>query len=291
MSVIYVKIGHRFILGGIMPNEPIKEDPVERFRKLLRSLNPLGGLPKRSTSKPSSQEDIKMDSLPKKDSPASKLPVRKITASNPKPQPAPAAEKESKPSAFFGPRLWNFTSILLLGGNLILIIVVIVLLIVLSGTGLTLAKGTELLTGLLNLPGGLYANFEKMDRASIQTNVVVNTEIPVQFDLQLNQQTNVVLSEDVTITNALVTVNTGGLNISRANTTIVLPAGTTLPVFLNLTVPVDTQIPITLDVPVNIPLSETELNEPFVGLQQVIKPLYCGLNPAATNLDGVPICP
>jgi hypothetical protein len=273
-----------------MPNEPIKEDPVERFRRLLRSLNPLRRLPKRSASQPQ-QEEKNMDALPKKDSPVSKLPIKKTTASPPTPKPAPPAEKESNPSAFFGPRLWNFTSILLLGGNLILILVVIALLILLNGTGMTIAKGTQLLDGLLNLPGGLYANFEKMDRASIQTNVVVNTEIPVQFDLQLNQQTDVILSQDVTINNALVTVNTGGLNISRANTTIVLPAGTTLPVFLNLVVPVDTKIPITLDVPVNIPLSETELNEPFVGLQDVIHPLYCGLNPAATNLDGVPICP
>lgn len=277
-----------------MPNEPIKEDPVERFRRLLRNLNPLRRLPKRGASQPAflpQQEEKNMDALPKKDSPVSKLPLKKTTASTPTPKPAPPAEKESKPSAFFGPRLWNFTSILLLGGNLILIIVVIALLILLSGTGMTIAKGTQLLTGLLDLPGGLYANFEKMDRASIKTNVVVNTEIPVQFDLQLNQQTDVVLSQDVTITNALVTVNTGGLNISRANTTIVLPAGTTLPVFLNLVVPVDTQIPVTLDVPVNIPLSQTELNEPFVGLQDVIQPLYCGLNPAATNLDGVSICP
>jgi hypothetical protein len=54
---------------------------------------------------------------------------------------------------------------------------------------------------------------------------------------------------------------------------------------------VDTQIPITLNVPVNIPLSQTELNEPFVGLQEVIKPLYCALNRNAVNMDGQPICP
>jgi hypothetical protein len=54
---------------------------------------------------------------------------------------------------------------------------------------------------------------------------------------------------------------------------------------------VDTQVPVVLDVPVNIPLSETELNEPFVGLQEVIKPLYCFLQPSAVNMDGQPICP
>ena len=129
-----------------------------------------------------------------------------------------------------------------------------------------------------------------MERASIQTNVEVSTFIPVKFDLQLNQQTNVILSQDVTITNAKVTVNTGGLNISQANTTIVLPAGTVLPVNLALTVPVDQQVPVTLNVPVNIPLKETQLNDPFVGLQNVIKPLYCLLEPQAVNMDEQPIC-
>jgi hypothetical protein len=146
-------------------------------------------------------------------------------------------------------------------------------------------------TALMGLPRGLYTNFEMMERASIQTDVVVNAAIPVQFDLQLNQATNVVLSQDVTITNAKVTVNTGGLNITQANTTIVLPQGTVLPVTLNLTVPVDKQIPVTLNVPVNIPLSATSLNDPFIGLQQVIQPIYCILEPEAVDMDGQPVCP
>jgi hypothetical protein len=141
------------------------------------------------------------------------------------------------------------------------------------------------------LLGGLYANFEKMDRAHITTNVSVSAEIPVKFDLQLNQQTNVVLSQDVTINNALVTVRTGGMNITNALTTIVLPQGTSLPVLLNLTVPVDKTVPVTLNVPVDIPLEQTQLHEPFTGLQDVVKPFYCMLNPAALKQDGQPVCP
>ena len=141
-----------------------------------------------------------------------------------------------------------------------------------------------------SLLAGLYTNFEKMDRASIDTDVQVNTTIPVKFDLQLNQQTNVVLSQDVTIDNAVVTVKTGGLNITNALTTIVLPQGTTLPIVLNLTVPVDTTVPVTLNAPVNIPLNQTQLHEPFVGLQDVIRPFYCLINSSALNLDGQPVC-
>jgi hypothetical protein len=140
------------------------------------------------------------------------------------------------------------------------------------------------------LLGGLYSNFEKMDAAHITTTIPVQTEIPVKFDLQLNQQTNVVLSQDVTISNALVTVKTGGMNIANALTTIVLPQGTNLPVVLNLTVPVDKMVPIALDVQVDIPLEQTQLHEPFVGLQEVVKPFYCMLSPDALGLNGQPVC-
>jgi hypothetical protein len=141
-----------------------------------------------------------------------------------------------------------------------------------------------------NLLGNLYTNFEKMDRAHITTNIPVETTIPVKFDLQLNQQTNVVLSQAVTIDNARVTVKTGGLNITNALTTIVLPQGTTLPIVLNLTVPVDTTVPVKLNVNVDIPMAQTQLHEPFSGLQEAVKPVYCMLNASAVNLDKQPIC-
>jgi hypothetical protein len=94
----------------------------------------------------------------------------------------------------------------------------------------------------------------------------------------------------VTINNALVTVRTGGLNIVNALTTIVLPQGTTLPIVLNLTVPVDQMVPVVLNVGVDIPLEQTQLHEPFVGLQEVIKPFYCMINPGALNLNAQPVC-
>ena len=57
---------------------------------------------------------------------------------------------------------------------------------------------------------------------------------------------------------------------------IVLPVGLELPISLDITVPVDAEVPVVLQVPVNIPLSQTELHEPFVGLQEVVAP-YQGL--------------
>jgi hypothetical protein len=152
---------------------------------------------------------------------------------------------------------------------------------------LNLGSAMDISNGLL---GGLYTNFEKMDKAHITTTIPVETTIPVKFDLQLNQQTNVVLSQAVRIDNALVTVKTGGLNISNALATIVLPEGTNLPIYLNLTVPVDQTVPVALNVEVDIPLEQTQLHEPFTGLQEVVEPFYCMVNPAAINLSGQPVC-
>ncbi len=268
-----------------MIDEP-KEDPAKKMRKLIGSVSPLSRLPRKSE-----QEDVKKEAAtPKKQVEASANSSVKISASKPTVKPvAPAAASPSpvKKSSIFGPRFWTIASVISLTINGITALALLITVFILMRNGLSVSA---LLNMGNNLLGGLYTNFEKMDRASIQTTVVVDTTIPVQFDLQLNQTTNVVLSQDVTINNALVTVNTGGLNITRANTTIVLPQGTTLPVVLNLTVPVDTTVPVTLNVPVDIPLSETQLHEPFTGLQDVVRPFYCIINNAAVNLNGEPIC-
>jgi hypothetical protein len=142
-----------------------------------------------------------------------------------------------------------------------------------------------------SLLGGLYQNFVKMDQASIKTSIHVEEEIPVQFSLSVSGPTTVTLTQPVSISGALVTVQTGGLNIANARANIVLPQDTALPVFIqNLVVPVDQKVLAVLDVPVDIPLDQTELHEPFVGLQQVVKPWYCLIEPNAL-LEGVQVCP
>ncbi|MGD2028035.1 MAG: hypothetical protein PVI99_09480 [Anaerolineales bacterium] len=163
------------------------------------------------------------------------------------------------------PAFWSvgaFLSILL---NIILIAVVLIL-----------AKQLFSIKNLItnDLVGGLYYNFLLMDQATIVTSVQVEDTIPVQFDLPLKQKTMVVLSEDTAIEDATVSLTTGGLNIQQAPTDIILPKGTILPIKLDLSVPVNTEIPISLSVPVEIPLKETELHEPFVGLQEVVSPYY-----------------
>lgn len=158
--------------------------------------------------------------------------------------------------------------------SMITTVVLIIVLIVLLNELFTLKSlvGDQLL-------GGLQTNFAQMDAATIETSVVVNDSItvddtiPVQFTLTLNQVTNVTLTENTSIPNTIVTLN--GVQVP---TNIILPAGTILPIALNLDVPVDQTIPILLEVPVHlevpvsIPLKETELHQPFTGLQGVVAP-------------------
>jgi len=267
-----------------MNNEP-KKDPGERLRKLLGSTSPLTRLPKKADASavsflPKIDED-KKDALVNADA-ANQTPPKPDSVSKSK---GLSLENSTLKNLKLGPPFWTIASIISMTVNVVVLIVLLALLFNVKGLniGNILGLGNNLL-------GGLYSNFEKMDLAHITSTIPVQTTIPVKFDLQLNQQTNVVLSRDVTINNALVTVNTGGLNITRALTTIVLPEGTILPVVLNLTVPVDTTVPVVLNVAVDIPLNQTQLHEPFTGLQEVVKPFYCMINPAAVKLDGRPVC-
>jgi hypothetical protein len=166
----------------------------------------------------------------------------------------------------FAQAFWTVTSLLSLVVNVILVVAL-------------LALGRQLFTlkGLVEdqVLGGLYKNFILMDQAHIKTTIPVSAQVPAKFDLPLKTNTVVVLTEDTVLDNARVAkLTTGGLTIDNAPATIVLSAGTRLPVALDLTVPVDQMIPVNLTVGVDIPLTETELHEPFVGLQEVVRPYY-----------------
>jgi hypothetical protein len=229
------------------------------------------------------------------DSVRSKLPrgnsstVQSPPASNPPPAapvsgPQPKAERRGFQ---FLPAFWTIASIMSITVNIILLVVLLLMLQMLGRVQALGVYGTDQISGLL---GGLYTNFVKMDQASIRTNIHVEKEIPVQFSLNVSGPTNVTLSQSVTIRGATVGVQTGGLIIRDANATIILPAGVVLPINIeNLVVPVDQKVPAVLDVPVDIPLSQTELHEPFVGLQKVVEPWYCLIQPDAT-VNGLQVC-
>ncbi len=177
-----------------------------------------------------------------------------------------------------GPAFWTVTGIFSLLLNAILVAVIILL-------------GREIFT-IKSLVGdqlvsGLAENFALMDQAVIRSTIVVNDQIPVQFTLPVSKKTTVVLTEDTLLSGAHVNLATGGLSIINAPTEILLPQGTVLNIKLDMQIPVDAMIPVTLTVPVSIPLNETDLHQPFVGLQQVVQPYDSLLKDLPVSWDEV----
>ncbi|MGD8406102.1 MAG: hypothetical protein PVJ21_20770 [Anaerolineales bacterium] len=182
--------------------------------------------------------------------------------------------------------LWTTASVFSMGLNIVLIIILVMGFW--AYRDIKVPEGVDI-SMLNNLLSGLHTNFEKLDRATIQTVIPVDAQIPLDITVPVQRTTQITLSETVSIPNARVVINTGGLNIN-STASVTLPAGTPLTVNLNFNLPVQTSIPVHLDVPVNIPMADTELHEPFVGLQEVVQPIYCFVDPNAMNLEGQLIC-
>jgi hypothetical protein len=181
---------------------------------------------------------------------------------------------------------WDVAAAISLLINAILVGVVIAMASQTKNLGTT-TSGVNGLTD--SLMGGLYGNFVKMDQASINSTIAVDAMIPLNFVLPVSQNTQVVLTQDVTIPNAHVIIRTDTLTINSP-ASFTLPQGTSLPIALNLSIPVQSTIPINLQVPVHIPLNQTDLHEPFIGLQNTILPLYCTFNKNAQYPAGTYIC-
>ena len=147
--------------------------------------------------------------------------------------------------------------------NIVMLIVLILLLMQLF----------QIKNGILEpLVDGLHRNFVGLDEAVILRTIEVSDDIPVIFDLPVNQRTSVVLTEDVPIAaNATFTLPGGG-GLINGRVDIVLPQNLALPVELSMNVPVNTQIPVDLPVDVEIPLNETQLHDPFVNLRELLEP-------------------
>ncbi len=177
------------------------------------------------------------------------------------------------------PAFWTIASALSIVINIVLIVAVLIL----AGELFSIKKLVQ-----VQLVDGLYENFVKMDDAHIQTTIQVSDtiqlhdSIPVVFDLPLKQGTEIKLTKDTPIKKANVI-----LNGQPVPTDIILKEGTRMSIALDLVVPVNQQVPVELSVPVkltvpvDIPLSQTELHEPFAGLQDVVAPYK-------KFLDGLP---
>ncbi len=119
----------------------------------------------------------------------------------------------------------------------------------------------------------LSKSVEDMVSAEINQTIQVNDQIPIAFDLPVSAITSVELTAAVPMAvNTSFVLPNGGGNIN-GTVYFELPQGTLLPVALNIMVPVSQTVPVDLAIGVNIPLDETEMGPPLMGLQEVIAPI------------------
>jgi len=195
-----------------------------------------------------------------------------------RPKSTPKTSKKSDSGGWkFLPAFWTIASIMSFTVNIVLLVVAGILLQNLKTVGITVTGVTD------QLLGGLYNNFVKMDNATIRTQIPVNANVPLNITVPVKATTQITLAEAAVIRNAHVIINTGSVNIN-ADATVTLPANTPLTVNLDFPLPVTDTIPVSLLVDVNIPLRNTELSDPFNGLQNVVRPYYCLIRPDATSL-------
>lgn len=126
--------------------------------------------------------------------------------------------------------------------------------------------------------GGLNQSFVDMGDARITRVINVNDTIPIAFTLPVSTETVVRITQPVPLNVPATFTFPAGGGVINGTVSLNLPAGTELPVALNIVVPVDQEIPIQLDVAVDIPLDETELGQPFGDLQAIFTPLDGLLN-------------
>jgi hypothetical protein len=148
--------------------------------------------------------------------------------------------------------------------NVILLVVVLVLL------GLVIPIRDFIARPIMN---DVMAEIDRLGETHIETEITVEDEIQVKFDLPLSQEVTVTTTEPVPLTtNAFFTLPGGGGYI-RGTVSLNLPAGTSLPVTLDTTVPVDQMVPVKMVVPVDINLGDTDLKKSVDNFKALLEPV------------------
>jgi hypothetical protein len=136
-----------------------------------------------------------------------------------------------------------------------------------------------------------------MDKAHIVTTVPVQTTVqlqdnlPVVFDLPINQSTQLSLAQDTRISGATIY-----LNGAAVSTDLTLPAQTLIQANFNMTIPVNTTVPmsetvqVSLQVPVDIAINQTDLHQSIVGLQGAIEPYQTVMSSAFNSPKEFSLC-
>jgi hypothetical protein len=148
--------------------------------------------------------------------------------------------------------------------NVVLLIVVLVL------VGLMIPIRDYIARPMLN---NVMAEIDRLGQTHIKTEITVEDQIQVKFDLPLSQEVTVTTTEPVPLrTHAYFTLPGGGGYI-QGTVSLNLPANTKLPVTLDTTVPVDQMVPVKMTVPVDINLGETDLKRSVDNFRALLEPV------------------
>jgi len=188
-----------------------------------------------------------------------------------------------------GKFIWRFMVIFSFIVNLVLIVVLIVLGVLIFEIKNNVADP---------LVQGLHRTAVGLDNATIDWTIPVRDELGIDLLVPINAQTITSTVTEfngepvppiagetlVTLTRAVPIVINGAfiqsndLTLRNAQVNITLPAGTVLPVSLDLELGLETDIPVELDVRAVIPINQTQLTDPIQTLQLLFEPLAIGLH-------------
>lgn len=199
------------------------------------------------------------------DAPAAPPPVHNV------PVPAAMPDKPRKPRR---QKFWDAAKTLTLIVSMIINLILIVAVVVLANQ-----VGAIKMT-LSSVLGQLDSAFEGLGAASIKDTIAIDQQVPVRFDLPLSQDTVVITQGPVPI-NTQATFSLGQFGSINGTVSLQLPAGTQLPVHLDLVVPVSNTIPVVFNQPIDIPLAEK-------GLGPVVAKLRAALAPIISLIDQLP---
>ncbi len=181
----------------------------------------------------------------------------------------PASPRESRRGCVS--RYWEaFKNIAILFSFTVNLITVLVILILL----MSLLPAKEIF--ISPIMGKVWGGLQDFDNAKIETTVQIDHQLPIAFPVHVRENpTTVRLTAPVSMNMPARFVLPGGGGTINGTVTVVMPAGTRLPVVIeDMTIPVAQTIPVQFDQPVTIYLRDTELHTVIGNFQDLLRPFY-----------------
>lgn len=179
-------------------------------------------------------------------------------------QEEPSAEPKSRRQL----HLWaSFKNVAILFSFVVNLVLVLVLLLAIRPIFMAKNQIAEPLLGNLD------SAFAALGETNIKTTVQIDDQLPVAFNLPLEQDTTVVLQEAVRLVVPATYRFPGGGGAIHGQVDLELPVGLELPVALDLDVPVSTTVPVEMSVPVVINLNQAGMGPAIEQLRGVFQPI------------------